>query len=125
MAQQDNLDPEKLEGATIYLISVGRTGELDAQTEAHARNVCASLGFIPKEIKFVPNTPSLIHSLRSGGVGFCGSIDVVPTDIKIRHYSFPGGSVAPQLYVNVTWLTKTATPQVKDFVKILRKHVCV
>jgi DNA-binding transcriptional LysR family regulator len=125
MAQQDNLDPDKLDGETIYLISVGRTGEPDAQTEMNTKNLCASLGFLPKEIKFVPNTMSLIHALKSGGVGFCGKVDFVPSDIRLRHYPFPGGSEVRQLYVNVSWMTKTATPQVKDFVRILRKHVRV
>ncbi len=79
---------------------------------------CKRVGFYPKRIKYVPNTPTLISEIRdNNGVTIFGNIfgDELPDDLKLMELT----DVLEGHYIITAWKTGLLTENEKEFVEMM------
>jgi DNA-binding transcriptional LysR family regulator len=106
-----------LDGEAFYQLSIGDP----AAPESYVRTAGVRLGFSPKEVKLVPNVPSLILMIAAGrGVSVSGLIDIVSPGIPIRVFPLPEDIDLFEYSIVAVWGAKGNENDKRRFIDILR-----
>lgn len=114
LAQSDELDFSALGSETIYTIPTMSNEQEDIDMQL---NVCQWLGFKPKRIEFLPNFPSIIHTINLGkGICICAKLKTLGFDSDIKYYPT---NLPDKPHISVAWRSGKLSREVRNFIDML------
>lgn len=114
LARADTLDYAQLNGSVIYrVLTIEERHDYKRTSE-----LCASLGFTPAKIEFLPNFQTLFHTiLENKGISICSRFDYIKTTQEFRYYPLSPDIV--NNYLLVAWHTDRTTPEMRALIRTL------
>jgi DNA-binding transcriptional LysR family regulator len=114
MAASNELDYTQLGDNIVYRVTA-----IEEQYDyKKTLDLCASLGFTPKKMEFLPNFQTLYHTiLKNKGISICSQFDYIKSDPEFRYYPFPPG--IEKNFISVVWHTDRTTPEMRAFIRLL------
>lgn len=118
LAGREQLNLSDLKDEVFYQISPEET----AFAVERAVNACKKAGFTPKEIRYVPNIPSLAMAVKQGkGVTICGDEMYRGNEKFIRLYST--AELPPDAYTTLAWKASGASISALRFIEHARTKI--
>lgn len=114
LADSVDVPVEKLNNETLFLLYIAEMKD----AENRALEICRKVGFMPKEIVYMPNYFSLELAIKNGkGFTISGSNvrDRFGADIKLYHVPKP----YHDQYVIAAWQNNRCSPQIKEFIELI------
>jgi DNA-binding transcriptional LysR family regulator len=115
LAAYDDLtkNPDRLQDETLYIVP--QTGTLFDKEQAFMSY--RQMGFSPKHIEFVPNFPTLLHTIRrKKGYSICGRFKHIGAD-DIKYYPIPL-ELNPARVI-IAWRGPRLSQEAKNFLAML------
>ncbi len=114
LADSVDLPVEKLNKETLFLLYIAEMKD----AENRALENCRKIGFMPKEIVYMPNYFSLELAIKNGrGFTICGLnvCNRFGSDIKLYHIPKP----YHDQYVIAAWQSNHCSPQIRAFIELI------
>jgi DNA-binding transcriptional LysR family regulator len=114
LADSIDVPVEKLNNETLFLLYIAEMKD----AENRALENCRKIGFMPREIVYMPNYFSLELAIKNGkGFTISGSNvrDRFGSDIKLYHVPKP----YHDQYVIAAWQANRCSPQIKEFIELI------
>ena len=112
LAAGSKIQVKELKNETLYLLSVAEMKD----AEVRAIETCRRMGFIPKDIKYMPSFFAWEIAIKNGrGFSICGKnmSDRFSSDIKL----YPIKNPYQDQYVILAWRQNGSTALVNDFIQ--------
>ncbi len=116
LADGVDIPVKQLENETLFLLYIAEMKD----AEIRAIETCKKIGFMPKEIVYMPNFFAVELAVKNGkGFSISGSniCDRFGADIKLYHVVRPYN----EQYVIAAWRTNSCSPLTKKFLECVKK----
>jgi DNA-binding transcriptional LysR family regulator len=107
---------EKLKNETLYLLYIAEMKD----AEKRAIDICRKIGFVPREIKYMPSYFALEMAVKNGrGFSICGEnmCDRFRSDIKLYHVKEP----YQEQNVILAWRENSCSALVRKFIESIKE----
>jgi len=116
LAESAAIPVEGLKNEPLYLLYIPEMKD----AENRAIEICRSIGFTPREIRYMPTYFSLELAVKNGrGFNICGvnMLDHFGSDIKLYHVKQP----AQEQYVMLTWRESGCSDLTRAFINSIKE----
>ena len=116
MARLDTFDKNEAAEQTLYLLSLAEMKD----AERRSLQECLAYGFLPRDVKYLPNRESLIQAIRTGeGITICDSAFGSAYDGDIRLYRID--KPVQDQYLILAWRSPGTRRIAREFISMFRE----